>query len=100
MAREIRKLNPLFAHLFRQLTEREERILLLAVRGLGNREIASTLGTTEDTVKHQMSMIYDKTGMSNRVELTNWYRDLLEKENSCARSAEQCPAPPRNASQS
>lgn len=92
--RNIHKLNPLFAHLVYPLTLREEQILLLAVQGLRNPEIASSLGTSEDTIKHQMSKIYDKTGMGNRVELTNWYRDQIEKQKASPGAPPQCPEPP------
>jgi DNA-binding NarL/FixJ family response regulator len=37
--------------------------------GLGNREIAERLSLSEHTVKNYMFHIFDKLGISNRVEL-------------------------------
>jgi DNA-binding NarL/FixJ family response regulator len=51
------------------LTARERRVVTEVVRGLCNREIASRLAVSEDTVKHHLTNIYDKLGVSSRVEL-------------------------------
>ena len=51
------------------LTPREREVVNAVVQGLSNREIASRLSVTEDTVKHHLTNIYDKLGFSNRVEL-------------------------------
>ena len=51
------------------LTSREREILSAVVMGLTNREIAEKLSITEDTVKHHLSRIFDKVGVSHRVEL-------------------------------
>ena len=51
------------------LTPREMQILLSLVEGLPNKEIARSFGISEQTVKHHISSIFDKTGMSNRLEL-------------------------------
>jgi two-component system nitrate/nitrite response regulator NarL len=37
--------------------------------GLTNRDIASQLSIAEDTVKHHLSNVFDKVGVSNRLEL-------------------------------
>ncbi len=51
------------------LTRREEDLLRLVVDGLGNREIARRLNLSEHTIKNYMFRIFDKLGISNRVEL-------------------------------
>jgi DNA-binding NarL/FixJ family response regulator len=51
------------------LTKREEDLLRLVAEGLGNRDIARQLNLSENTVKNYMFHIFDKLGISNRVEL-------------------------------
>ena len=43
--------------------------LPVVAEGLGNREIAQTLEPSEHTVKNYIFHIFDKLGISNRVEL-------------------------------
>src|SRR6185295_564116 len=52
-----------------RLTRREVEITSAVVSGLSNREIASKLSLSEDTVKHHLTNIFDKMGASNRLEL-------------------------------
>lgn len=51
------------------LTEREDQVVSLVAEGIGNREIGQQLGIKENTVKKSLLRIYDKLGVSNRVEL-------------------------------
>jgi len=51
------------------LTPREEKTVSLVAEGLNNREIARELDLKENTVKKSLLRIYDKLGVSNRVEL-------------------------------
>jgi DNA-binding NarL/FixJ family response regulator len=51
------------------LTPREEQTVHLVTEGLNNREIARELNLKENTVKKSLLRIYDKLGVSNRVEL-------------------------------
>jgi DNA-binding NarL/FixJ family response regulator len=51
------------------LTEREIAVVTLAVEGLSNREISVQLALTEHTVKNYLFRVFDKLGISNRVEL-------------------------------
>jgi DNA-binding NarL/FixJ family response regulator len=51
------------------LTPREREVLSAAVQGPSNREIATHLDVSEDTVKHHLTNIYDKLGLSSQVEL-------------------------------
>ncbi len=53
----------------RLLTSREEQIVTLVAEGLGNRQIAQKLEITQNTVKKALLRIFDKLGISNRVEL-------------------------------
>jgi pimeloyl-ACP methyl ester carboxylesterase len=51
------------------LTAAEADVLDLVLRGLGNREIAARLGKSEKTVRNQVSILLDKTGVGSRAEL-------------------------------
>jgi two-component system, NarL family, nitrate/nitrite response regulator NarL len=51
------------------LTPRELDIVSTVVAGYANREIAEHFKISEDTVKHHLSNIFDKTGVSTRLEL-------------------------------
>jgi two-component system, NarL family, nitrate/nitrite response regulator NarL len=51
------------------LTPREIEIVSVVAAGLSNKEIAQTLKIADDTVKHHMSNIFDKLGVSTRLEL-------------------------------
>jgi DNA-binding NarL/FixJ family response regulator len=52
-----------------RLTPKEMRIVALIVQGCKNREIAGRLKTTEQVIKNYLRSIYDKTGVSDRLEL-------------------------------
>jgi two-component system, NarL family, nitrate/nitrite response regulator NarL len=51
------------------LTRREREILMLVVEGDTNKGIARRLSVGEDTVKHHLTSIFNKTGVSTRLEL-------------------------------
>jgi DNA-binding NarL/FixJ family response regulator len=53
----------------RRLSQLELRIIAFVVQGFKNREIASHLGSTEQGIKNSMRRIFDKTGVSDRLEL-------------------------------
>lgn len=53
----------------RLVTKREEDIVHLIEEGFTNREIASELHLSEHTVRNYLFRIFDKLGVSNRVEL-------------------------------
>jgi len=50
-------------------SKREEGVVRLVAEGLGNRDIAQQLNLSEHTVKNYLFHIFDKLGISNRVEL-------------------------------
>jgi len=51
------------------LTSRERDVVGAIASGFTNREIAEKLSISEQTVKHHLRNIFDKTGVSNRLEL-------------------------------
>jgi DNA-binding NarL/FixJ family response regulator len=64
--RLLRVVNPEGLNL---LSRREEEVMRLVAEGLGNREIADQMNLSEHTVKNYLFHIFDKLGISNRVEL-------------------------------
>jgi DNA-binding NarL/FixJ family response regulator len=51
------------------LTPREQQVVALVADGLSNRGVAGELGLSEHTVKKYLFRIFDKLGVSTRVEL-------------------------------
>ena len=51
------------------LTDRELQIVGAVAEGNGNKDIAERFSLSADTVKHHLTNIFDKTGVSSRVEL-------------------------------
>ncbi len=52
-----------------RLTPKEIQIVALIVQGCKNKLIATQLGTKEQVIKNYLRSIYDKTGVSDRLEL-------------------------------
>jgi DNA-binding NarL/FixJ family response regulator len=52
-----------------RLTPKEMQIVALIVQGCKNKEIAQQLNTKEQVIKNYLRGIYDKTGVSDRLEL-------------------------------
>jgi DNA-binding NarL/FixJ family response regulator len=77
-----RKLNGGLA----ELTPREKDVVSLVIEGFRNAEIGARLAVSEHTVRNYIMKIYDKLGVSNRVQLTRHCvgesehvpRDLME----------------------
>jgi DNA-binding NarL/FixJ family response regulator len=64
-----------------RLTPKEMQIVALIVQGCKNKDIAAQLGTKEQVIKNYLRSIYDKTGVSDRLELalfTIHHRALAE----------------------
>jgi len=64
-----------------RLTPKEMQIVALIVQGCKNKEIATQLGTKEQVIKNYLRSIYDKSGVSDRLELalfTIHHRALAE----------------------
>jgi DNA-binding NarL/FixJ family response regulator len=51
------------------LTKREDDVVRLVAEGLTNREISARLNLSENTVRNYLFRIFDKLGISSRVEL-------------------------------
>jgi DNA-binding NarL/FixJ family response regulator len=51
-----------------RLTERERQVLQLTAQGLPNKQIASELEISENTVKFHLSSLYAKLGVTSRTE--------------------------------
>ena len=51
------------------LTRREKSIICCLMEGWHNREISTHLSISEQTVKNHLRAIYDKVGVSDRLEL-------------------------------
>jgi two-component system, NarL family, nitrate/nitrite response regulator NarL len=64
------------------LTPREIQIVGLILAAAGNKKIADTLNISEKTVKHHLTNIFEKLGVSNRLELALYaaQHNLLPKE--------------------
>ncbi|HME11386.1 MAG TPA: response regulator transcription factor [Candidatus Acidoferrum sp.] len=63
-----------------QLTPREKDVVGRVVKGMRNAEIGEDLGVSEHTIRNYIMKIYDKLGVSNRVQLTRQCADLFEVE--------------------
>ena len=57
------------------LTDRQAEIVAAIVEGLNNPEIAKQLGISQDTVKQHLTAVFDKCGVSTRLELAMFARD-------------------------
>ena len=62
------------------LTARECEVITLIGQGLRNKEIAQRLFISETTVRHHLTSVFDKLGVSERLELMIYaYRHSLAK---------------------
>jgi DNA-binding NarL/FixJ family response regulator len=73
------------------LTSREEQVVALVAEGLGNRQIAGELNLSPHTIKKYLFRIFEKLGVSNRVELV-----LYAVNNGDPRPAEWAAGASRN----
>jgi DNA-binding NarL/FixJ family response regulator len=68
------------------LSKREADVVHLVAQGLTNREISQQLKLSEHTIRNYLFRVFDKLGVSTRVELALYY--LQERD------SETVPAPP------
>jgi two-component system response regulator DevR len=62
------------------LTSRERDVAALVSQGCTNRQVGKRLGITEVTVRHHLSSIFGKLGITNRFQLIAWrYRHNIVK---------------------
>jgi DNA-binding NarL/FixJ family response regulator len=78
--------------LLKLISRRERDVIRLAVEGLSNREIAERLQLSEHTVKNYVFRIFDKLGISSRVELVHYalsHKELLRAAEAGERALRQ-----------
>jgi DNA-binding NarL/FixJ family response regulator len=62
------------------LSPREDEISRLVAEGMSNREVARALKISESTVKNSLFHVFEKLGISNRVELARYVTGASEQE--------------------
>lgn len=67
---------PSLKHNETKLTKRERQILKLIKHGATNLDISESLEVSEHTVKSHLYNVYKKIGVRNRLEASNWVRDM------------------------
>jgi|SRR5580700_7803514 DNA-binding NarL/FixJ family response regulator len=80
-----------------RLSEKELRIIAAVVGGYKNREIAMQLFTTEQVVKNGLRAIFDKIGVSDRLELALFvlHHRMLAHATATVRIESDAPRPKR-----
>jgi DNA-binding NarL/FixJ family response regulator len=76
-----------------KLSPKELAIVGCITRGMRNKEIAYQIGTTEQVVKNYLRKIYDKLGVSDRLELALYcmHHEILKKDHTPAGAPPQTP---------
>jgi DNA-binding NarL/FixJ family response regulator len=83
-----------------RLTAKELRIVALIVQGYKNKEIATQLGTTEQVIKNYLRNVYDKIGVSDRLELALFtIHHRILNEAAAATTTGIAPQPPAGVAQ-
>ncbi len=67
-----------------KLSKKELAIISCITRGMRNKEIAYQIGTTEQVIKNYLRKVYDKLGVSDRLELALYclHHELLKQYGS------------------
>jgi DNA-binding NarL/FixJ family response regulator len=61
------------------LTDREREVLGLVGQGLANKQIARRLGISERTVKAHLTSVFQRIGVTDRVQAALWLRNQQER---------------------
>lgn len=60
-----------------QLTQAEQEVARLVLKGLSNKEIATVRQSSEPTVKQQMNALYRKSGLESRAQILAYFLEDL-----------------------
>jgi len=73
-----------------RLSDKELLIISCVTQGMRNREIAQEIGTSEQVIKNYLRKVYDKLGVSDRLELALYciHHKLLQKKSGMPEVAE------------
>jgi len=79
------------------LSPREEQVVLQLAEGLTNRDIAARMHLSENTVKNYVFRIFEKLGLSNRVEVVLYATTHMQQSSLAAEGGTQNrqPQPPQ-----
>lgn len=77
------------------LSKREEQVLCLLADGLTNRELAKVLKLSEHTVKNHLFRIFDKLGVSSRMEAVLYAMSQRQQKVGLRASTHELRAAPR-----
>src|SRR5246127_2625870 len=82
-----------------KLSKKELAIISCITRGMRNKEIAYQIGTTEQVIKNYLRKVYDKLGVSDRLELALYclHPQILKQETAAAEMAFVDPGVPLRA---
>jgi ABC-type sugar transport system ATPase subunit len=59
------------------ITEREKEVIFSVMQGYSNKEISNNLYISVNTVKTHIANVYQKMGVSQRIDLANLFKDLI-----------------------
>ena len=63
-----------------RLSTKELAVTIYVTQGMRNKEIATQLGTSEQVIKNYLRKIYDKLGVSDRLELAIYWLNQVHKK--------------------
>ena len=70
-------------------TPRERKVARLIALGLANREIGQQVHNTVLSVRQVASAVYEKVGVTSRLQLAIWYWNHFPQELELKRAAEE-----------